>query len=131
MTRNRRAILAVTIAGLPLAIVLILLAVVPGADRVTAPAGVRTLLVSEGRMPLPSRAGGPLHALRVSGPPPQRGATGTVLSDERCAPDARGVSRCLNEIRLASGRVLRVRHPHPMMEVPCLSPGERVTIRPA
>ena len=132
MTRNRQAILAAAIAGLPLAIVVIVQhATGPGANRAPAPVATRTLLVSADRMPQPSRVNAPLHSLRVSGLLPQRGTTGTVLSDERCAPDARGVSHCLNEIRLASGRVLRIRHPHRMTEVACLSPGEHITVRAA
>jgi hypothetical protein len=54
---------------------------------------------------------------------------GVVLTDEQCQPDAAGVSHCLNTIRLTSGQTIAVRHPHRMSEVPCLAPGERVTVR--
>ena len=91
----------------------------------------RILLVSDARMPAPSPAATRLHALRVSGPMPARPAVATVLTDAECAPDAGGISRCLNRVRLRSGETLSVRHPHRMMEVPCLSPGEQVTVRPA
>lgn len=90
----------------------------------------RTLVVSSEGMPSPSQPGSPLHAKRLSGPVP-RAAAGTVLSDERCTPDASGLSRCVNRVRLSSGQVLSVRHPHRMMEIPCLSPGEKVIVRRA
>lgn len=91
----------------------------------------RTLLVTDRRMPPPSPPGGRLHAFFVSGRMPGGPSAATVLTDEDCAPDRRGVSRCLNRLQLASGRTLAIRHPHSMMEVPCLSPGERVSVRPA
>lgn len=53
-----------------------------------------------------------------------------VLTDTRCDPDARGVSHCLNKMKLASGRIVVVVHDHRMMEMPCLSPGERVVLTP-
>ena len=101
----------------------------PGGPSAGA-AAPRTLLVSSEVMPSPSQPGSPLHAKRLSGPVP-RASTGTVLSDERCAPDANGLSRCLNRIRLSSGQVLSVRHPHRMMEIPCLAPGEKVIVKRA
>lgn len=142
MTANRKAIL-ITIFAAPLAIVLAILAIGSGGPDADAPSpanatahtqaegGVRTVLVSRDRMPAPSPAGETLHALRVSGPLPTGEALGTVLTDEDCAPDGRGVSHCLNEIELPGERLLRVRHPHRMTEVPCLSPGERVSVRAA
>lgn len=99
-----------------------------GAGARVAP---RTVVVSTGRMPSASRPGAPLHALQRSGPVPDRAQTATVLTDADCAPNARGLSNCLNRLRLADGRTLTVRHPHRMMDVPCLSPGERVTVRRA
>lgn len=53
-----------------------------------------------------------------------------VLTDTRCNPDARGVSHCLNRLRLANGAVVTVRHDHRMMDMPCLSPGEHVSLIP-
>jgi hypothetical protein len=53
-----------------------------------------------------------------------------VLTDTRCNPDARGVSHCLNRMRLTNGTVITVQHDHRMMDMPCLSPGERVTLTP-
>jgi len=55
----------------------------------------------------------------------------TVLTDTRCNPDGRGVSHCLNRMRLASGAVVTVVHDHRMMDMPCLSPGEHVMLSPA
>lgn len=54
-----------------------------------------------------------------------------VLTDTRCIPDAKGVSHCLNRLRLASGAIITVVHDHRMMDMPCLSPGEHVTLSPA
>ena len=54
----------------------------------------------------------------------------TVLTDARCNPDVRGVSHCLNRLRLANGRTVTVVHDHRMATMPCLSPGEHVTLTP-
>jgi hypothetical protein len=54
----------------------------------------------------------------------------TVLSDSRCNPDAHGVSHCLNRLRLVDGRTVTVVHDHRMATMPCLSPGEHVTLTP-
>lgn len=91
----------------------------------------RTVLVSDDRIPEPSLPGSSLRALRVSGSLPGRPSAARVLTDEDCAPNAQGLSRCLNRVRLAGGGTLSLRHPRRMMEVPCLSPGERIAIRPA
>ena len=102
-----------------------------GSDEVShahAMSQERTVLVSSERMPAPSVPGSVLHALRISGVVPGSMTRATVLSDRDCAPDARGVSRCVNAMRLSTGRVLAVRHPHRMMNVPCLEPGERVRV---
>jgi hypothetical protein len=53
-----------------------------------------------------------------------------VLTDTRCNPDAMGVSHCLNRMQLADGTQITVVHDHRMMDMPCLSPGERVTLTP-
>jgi hypothetical protein len=92
---------------------------------------LRTVLVSTGSEPAPSHPGSRLNVLRLSGPVPSRPSAATVLTDEDCAADAQGVSHCVNRIRLAEGQTLTVRHPHRMMEVPCLSPGEHITVRAA
>src|SRR5512139_2855892 len=53
-------------------------------------------------MPAPSGFDG-LHAELVSGSMPAAAVTATVVSDEQCQPDARGISHCLNRMRLADG----------------------------
>lgn len=93
------------------------------------PAEIRTVVVSKGREPAPSPPGQVLHALRLKGSVPKGTVAATVMTDEECAPDAEGVSHCINRLRLAGGRVLVVRHPHRMMDVPCLSPGEHIRVR--
>lgn len=75
--------------------------------------------------------GGLEVAYAVSGKPPVHAQIGKVLTDTNCQADSYGVSHCLNRIRLASGRVIAVRHDHSMMNDPCLSPGERVRVRAA
>ncbi len=62
---------------------------------------------------------------------PARGVPAEVLTDEDCAPDSSGISHCRNALRLEDGRTIVVRHPHDMRQVPCLTPGERVVVRPA
>jgi hypothetical protein len=79
------------------------------------PETARTVTIST-TMPAPSA-----HARRLS----------EVLTDTECAPDAQMVSRCRNEMRLADGRRIVVRHPHDMGRVPCLAPRERVLLVPA
>lgn len=62
---------------------------------------------------------------------PDGQSRGIVVTDENCEPDAEGISHCLNQIRLADGESIRVRHSHDMSEVPCLAPGEQVEVQPA
>ena len=94
---------------------------------------------------LPAQASGG-KALRVDRPDKGAGARVTtvhvvrgavarriqavVLTDTRCNPDARGISHCLNRMRLADGTLVTVQHDHRMMDMPCLSPGEHVTLTP-
>jgi hypothetical protein len=101
-------------------------------EQPSTESALRTLVVTAGdRRPSPSRPGRALHARLVGGAAPSSPTMATVLADEDCAPNAKGVSNCLNRLRLADGRHVSVRHPHRMSEVPCLSPGERVNFRPA
>jgi hypothetical protein len=60
---------------------------------------------------------------------PATRTTAKVLTDTDCAADHYGISHCSNILRLASGRTITVRHDHSMMNDPCLSPGERVSVR--
>jgi uncharacterized membrane protein len=92
---------------------------------------VRTLDVAAAGTTEVSPAGGPLSASYLSGTMPAGPMMATVLSDANCAPDADGVSHCLNRLRLDSGTELTVRHNHRMTEVPCLAPGERVLVEPS
>jgi hypothetical protein len=94
------------------------------------PPFVRTLAVHLDSEPGPSAHPERMRALLVDGKLPARPVEATVLTDEDCAADARGVSNCRNELRLPSGRTLAVRHPHRMAEVPCMTPGETVRVRP-
>ena len=81
-------------------------------------------------MPTPSGFDG-LHAKLVRGAMPRATTEATVLTDEQCQPDARGVSHCLNRLRLSDGTQIEVRHPHDMSDVACLSPGEHVRLAPS
>jgi hypothetical protein len=67
---------------------------------------------------------------RLKGKLPATPTTAKVLTDTNCAADRNGISHCSNILRLASGRAITVRHDHSMMNDPCVSPGERVLIRP-
>lgn len=80
-------------------------------------------------MPAPSSMDG-LHAMLVGGTMPGVPTQATVLTDEDCAPDAVGISHCLNRLRLPDGTEIEVRHPHDMRVVACLAPGERVRLVP-
>ena len=99
---------------------------------VAAPPSMRTVIAyTAGADPAPSEPGLTLRTRIVRGRVPANGMQGTVLTDEDCAPDASGISHCLNKIRLANGTRLVVRHPHDMHMIPCLAPGERVSVTPA
>jgi hypothetical protein len=91
----------------------------------------RTLVVAAAGTSEVSPVGGPMYASYLDGTMPAGPMMATVLSDANCAPDAEGVSHCLNRLRLDGGGELTVRHNHRMIEVPCLSPGERVLVEPA
>jgi hypothetical protein len=107
---------------------------VAGAHGAALPPGRTVAVLPKGARPVArarqGRRGVELVRLR-SGVAPARPVAGTVLTDESCAPDAAGVSHCRNHIRLASGRTISVTHDHAMAAIPCLSPGERVTVRTA
>lgn len=91
----------------------------------------RTVDVYRGEEPTASEPGPLLRAQGVKGSIPARPVRAMVLTDEDCAPDAQGVSHCINRVRLSSGKMLVLKHPHNMTDVPCLAPRERVTVRPA
>ena len=81
--------------------------------------------------PKPSPSPVHLNAGLEKGTLPDKPVVGTILTDEDCAPDAQGVSHCRNVVRLPNGHKIVLRHPHAMMEVPCLEPGEKVLLRRA
>ncbi len=137
MTRRHLliGIVAAAAAGLAVAFGAVLIAGGGGSSATrdpahTAPAAVRTLLVSATTAPV-SQPGLVLHGRLMAGHMPMAATSGTVLTDEDCAPDAMGISHCRNAVRLADGRTIVVRHPHDMGRVPCLTPGEHVRVRPA
>lgn len=96
---------------------------------VPVPSEARDVLVSRA-MPLPSAHARRLSAMLERGAMPARPVSAEVLTDTECEPDAELVSRCRNEVRLGDGRVLVLRHPHRMSDVPCLAPGEAVRLVP-
>jgi hypothetical protein len=91
-----------------------------------SPAGTRTVMAFTGAEPSPSTAPMLLQAQLVRGAIAAGDAV--VLSDESCVPDAAGISHCVNAMLLADGSTIVVRHPHDMMKIPCLEPGEHVRI---
>lgn len=66
----------------------------------------------------------------LDGEAPQAAVTGEILSDTQCAPDDQGINHCHNEIRLPDGTTITVIDNHSMMENPCLTPGEKITLKP-
>lgn len=73
-------------------------------------------------------AGGRYVLQLIEGEAPTGAATGMVLSDTQCAPDAQGINHCHNEIRLPDGRTITVIDNHRMMVNRCLNPGDRLTL---
>jgi hypothetical protein len=90
----------------------------------SSPESQRTVVV--GLTETPSEAG-ELHGTLVAGDLPEGAHEAEVLSDRDCAPDSEGISHCLNELDLGTNRIT-IRHHHRMGEVPCLRPGETVTV---
>jgi hypothetical protein len=78
-------------------------------------------------LPGTSNEAGYLMANLRAGQLPEGATTATVLTDANCAPDADGVSHCLNDLQVGNV-VITVQHHHAMASVPCLSPGETVTL---
>ena len=92
---------------------------------------MRTVLVFGKEPASPSPSATNLHAGLEKGKLPGGQVVGTVLTDEDCAPDAHGISHCRNAVRLPGGSKIVLRHPHAMMDVPCLEPGEKVLLHRA
>jgi hypothetical protein len=89
----------------------------------------RTVVIAPGGAALPnfSRTGNLLMTSLVDGQLPSQAVQAVVRTDANCQPDQDGVSHCLNELAVGSETIM-VRHHHKMSEVPCLTPGEAVTI---
>lgn len=129
------------LATLLLAAVVIGISVVSGRDSgprkeryvqehpVSIPSDARVVQISS-TMPMPSAHPRRLSAMLEQGPMPPHATTGEVLSDTECAPDQDSISHCRNEVRLAGGSTIVLRHPHKMAHVPCLAPGETVRLLP-
>lgn len=96
----------------------------------SVPETARTVTISE-TMPAPSSHARRLSAMLEAGAMPHEPMMAEVLTDTDCAPDARMVSRCRNEMLLADGSRVVLRHPHDMSSVPCLAPEEQVLLVPA
>lgn len=132
----RRRILTLTRLLAPIALAVVL-AACGGLGEGKTPGGgdpgaaVRAVAVHPEAVSSPSRPGEPLSAWLIEGTMPAGPTSGTVQTDENCAPDEHGISRCVNRIRLGDGAVITVRHAHDMRVVPCLAPGEEVEVRPA
>jgi len=77
------------------------------------------------------RAGSPAEIVHVvSGAVPSHAEEAVTLSDANCDPDAKGISHCLNALKLSDGQTIVVRHDHDMRYMPCLAPGEKVEVKP-
>jgi outer membrane usher protein FimD/PapC len=87
---------------------------------------IRTIVVAAPNQQLPRKDDILLTEL-VAGSLPANVRTARVLTDSNCAPDAQGVSHCLNQLQIGSATVT-VQHHHDMRNVPCLSPGETVNV---
>ena len=71
------------------------------------------------------------HVLQIAeGNAPSAGVrvSGVVATDTNCDPDAQGLSHCHNRINLSDGGSIEVIHTHFMSRIPCLLPGQRVSI---
>lgn len=104
-------------------------AAVPHFIDTKAPGEPRTLVIAGMSEALPgtsNEAGLLMANLRV-GQIPEGATTATVLTDTNCQPDADGISHCLNDLQIGNV-VVTVQHHHAMASVPCLSPGETVTL---
>jgi hypothetical protein len=106
-------------------------AAVPHFVDVKAPGEPRTVVIGgmSDSLPGTSNEAGYLMANLRAGQIPAGATTATVLTDTNCAPDADGISHCLNDLQIGEA-VVTVQHHHAMAEIPCLSPGETVTLMP-
>lgn len=106
-------------------------AAVPHFVDVKTPGEPRTVVIGGMTDSLPgtsNEAGYMMTNLRA-GQIPAGATSARVLTDTSCAPDADGISHCLNDLQIGNV-VVTVQHHHNMAEVACLSPGETVTLMP-
>ena len=89
----------------------------------------RTVVIARGGAALPNLSATDklLMTSLVDGQLPRQAMQAVVRTDSNCQPDEQGVSHCLNELAVGSETVM-IRHHHKMSEVPCLTPGETVTV---
>jgi hypothetical protein len=106
-------------------------AAVPHFVDVKAPGEPRTVVVGGMTASLPgtSNEAGYLMTNLRAGKIPEGATTAKVLTDTNCEPDADGISHCLNDLQIGNV-IVTVQHHHQMHSVPCLSPGETVTLMP-
>lgn len=134
-------------AGVPIAMLVIGLALAAGGPRPTnppaaqapvphfvdvrQPGGLRTVVVggATDRLPGTSNEAGYLMANLRTGQIPAGATEAVVLNDRNCEPDADGISHCLNDLQIGDV-IATVQHHHAMTAVPCLTPGETVALMP-
>ena len=89
----------------------------------------RTVIVAQAGEGLPnfSATDKLLMTSLVDGQLPSQAMQAVVQTDSNCQPDEHGVSHCLNELAVGKSTIM-VRHHHKMSDVPCLTPGETVTL---
>jgi hypothetical protein len=89
----------------------------------------RTVIVAQAGEGLPnfSATDKLLMTSLVDGQLPSQAMQAVVQTDSNCQPDEHGVSHCLNELAVGESTIM-VRHHHKMSDVPCLTPGETVTL---
>jgi hypothetical protein len=121
------------VASVGIALVALAACAQPASDPPTAQAphfwadpALRTIVVAA-PADRPEKRGEILLTNLVGGVMPAGARRATVLTDSNCAPDADGVSHCLNELQIGDARVM-VQHHHDMSAVPCLTPGETVNV---
>jgi hypothetical protein len=88
---------------------------------------LRTIVVVSKAGEIPALRAGDIAVTLEQGTAPLGIKRATVLTDENCAPDAEGVSHCLNRMQ-AGGQHFTIRHNHKMMEEPCFSPTEELNV---
>ena len=102
----------------------------PGTGTVVTTAldpSLRTIVVVSKAGEIPALRAGDIAVTLEQGTAPLGITRATVLTDENCAPDAEGVSHCLNRMQ-AGGQHFTIRHNHKMMEEPCFSPTEELNV---